>query len=235
MFAPADLPTPKRSGWTIAGSVIVHLGFVFALLILPVLSAFDDFVIHANNALSFTLPVMAMPVAPPAPAPTVNLQPDIKLNAAPTSSAEKPVTKEVTAPPMPGALTVVGGTGIGSVLPFGSGTGNDAFIVPPPPTPTPTPSGPVRPGGEIKWPTRTYYVEPSYPSFARTAKVGGTVYLEATIDANGNVRDVRVLKSIPLLDEAAKAAVSQWRYTPTRLNGVAVPVILTVTVTFNIR
>jgi len=97
------------------------------------------------------------------------------------------------------------------------------------------PPGPVRPGGDIKFPTRTSYLAPTYPSLAKSARIEGTVYLEATIDVNGNVRDVRVLKSIPLLDEAAKAAVSQWKYSPTRLNGVAVPVILTVTVTFTLR
>jgi protein TonB len=78
-------------------------------------------------------------------------------------------------------------------------------------------------------------VSPNYPALAKSARIEGTVYLEATIDANGIVRDVKVLKSIPLLDEAAKAAVSQWRYTPTKLNGVAVPVILTVTVTFTLK
>jgi TonB family protein len=38
-----------------------------------------------------------------------------------------------------------------------------------------------------------------------------------------------------LFDQAAVDAVSQWRYAPTRLNGVAVPVVLTVTVTFTMR
>jgi protein TonB len=43
-----------------------------------------------------------------------------------------------------------------------------------------------------------------------------------------------VLRSIPLLDEAALKAVRQWRYTPTLLNGIPVPVIMTVTVTFTL-
>ena len=44
--------------------------------------------------------------------------------------------------------------------------------------------------------------------------------------------DVSVLRSVPLLDDAAIAAVLQWQYTPTLLNGVPVPVIMTVTVNF---
>ena len=132
-------------------------------------------------------------------------------------------------------FTVPGGVGNGSNVPLvgGIGPGGDTVTAPPPPA-TPPP-GPVRPGGDIKFPSRTFFVSPAYPSLAKSARIEGTVYLEATIDANGIVRDVKVLKSIPLLDEAAKAAVSQWRYTPTKLNGVAVPVILTVTVTFTLK
>jgi protein TonB len=78
-------------------------------------------------------------------------------------------------------------------------------------------------------------VDPIYPQIAIIAKRDGTVILEATIDESGVVRDVKVLRSAPLLDQAAVDAVKQWRYTPTRLNGVAVPIILTVTVTFSLR
>jgi protein TonB len=49
------------------------------------------------------------------------------------------------------------------------------------------------------------------------------------------VQDVKVLRSIPLLDAAAMEAVRQWQYTPTLLNGVPVPVIMTVTVNFTLR
>ena len=57
----------------------------------------------------------------------------------------------------------------------------------------------------------------------------------ATIGPDGRVQDVRVLRSIPLLDAAAIEAVKQWQYTPTLLNGVPVPVIMTVTVNFTLR
>jgi protein TonB len=49
------------------------------------------------------------------------------------------------------------------------------------------------------------------------------------------VRNVRVLKSIPLLDQAAIDAVRQWQFTPTLLNGEAVPVVMTVTVSFELN
>ena len=65
--------------------------------------------------------------------------------------------------------------------------------------------------------------------------MSGTVIVEATIDTDGRVRSARVLRSIPLLDEAALDAVRQWEYTPTLLNGTPVAVIMTVTVTFQLR
>lgn len=58
--------------------------------------------------------------------------------------------------------------------------------------------------------------------------------LEATIDERGFVTDARVLRSVPLLDAAALAALKQWRYTPTLLNGTPVRVLMTVTFRFSL-
>jgi protein TonB len=93
----------------------------------------------------------------------------------------------------------------------------------------------VRVGGQIKQPTRIRNVQPIYPQIARSARVQGVVIIEATIDPGGKVRDTRLLRSIPLLDQAALDAVRKWEYEPTLLNGVAVPVIMTVTVNFTLQ
>ena len=61
------------------------------------------------------------------------------------------------------------------------------------------------------------------------------VFRMATIGADGRVKDAKVLRSIPLLDQAALDAVKQWQFTPTLLNGVPVPVIMTVTVNFTLQ
>ena len=74
-----------------------------------------------------------------------------------------------------------------------------------------------------------------YPSIAQSARVQGVVIIEATIGLSGRVTDTRVLRSIPLLDQAAIDAVKQWEFTPTTLNGTAVPVIMTVTVQFTLN
>jgi protein TonB len=103
------------------------------------------------------------------------------------------------------------------------------------PPPPPPPAAPVRVGGNIKAPTKTKDVRPIYPAIAQSARVQGVVIIEATIGPDGRVRDAKVLRSIPLLDQAALDAVRQWEYTPTLLNGVPVPVIMTVTVNFTLQ
>ena len=51
---------------------------------------------------------------------------------------------------------------------------------------------------------------------------------------DGRVQEVKVLRGHPLFDEAALAAVRQWRYQPLLLNGIPMPFVATVTVQFNI-
>jgi TonB family protein len=92
--------------------------------------------------------------------------------------------------------------------------------------------GALRVGGTIRTPTKIRDVRPVYPPIAQAARVSGVVILEARIGPEGYVEDAHVLRSIPLLDQAALDAVMQWRFRPTLLNGQAVPVIMTMTVNF---
>jgi protein TonB len=93
-------------------------------------------------------------------------------------------------------------------------------------------AAPVRVGGQIKPPTKVKDVAPVYPAIARSARVAGAVVIAATIDEEGKVIDAKVVRSVPLLDQAALDAVQQWVYMPTLLNGVPVPVLMTVTINF---
>ena len=88
---------------------------------------------------------------------------------------------------------------------------------------------------KVSTPTRIVYVKPDYPQSAMAAKVQGIVILEAQIELDGHVCNPRVLRSIPLLDQSTIDAVRQWRYTPAKLNGVAVPSITTMTVNFTLQ
>jgi len=102
------------------------------------------------------------------------------------------------------------------------------------PLPSAPPPKPVRLHAGMQPPRKTVNVEPRYPPLAQATHVEGVVILEAVIDASGNVASVTVLRSIPLLDQAAIDAVSQWRYAPALLNGSAVPVIMMVTLNFTL-
>ena len=95
--------------------------------------------------------------------------------------------------------------------------------------------GTLRVGGHIRPPQKVASVSPVYPQEAQDARVQGVVIIEATIGPNGAVQEAKVLRSIPLLDAAALDAVRQWQFTPTLLNGVPVPVIMTVTVNFTLQ
>jgi protein TonB len=120
-------------------------------------------------------------------------------------------------------------------LPPGDAAGVIGFGSTLPIAPPPVEKKPLRTGGEIRPPAKTKHVAPVYPAIARQNGVQGTVILEATISEEGTVRDLRVLRSIPLLDSAALDAVRQWQFTPTLLNGQRVPVLMTVTVTFKLN
>jgi protein TonB len=131
-----------------------------------------------------------------------------------------------------GVRDVVGGVEGGVVGGVTGGLVGGLEAAPPPPPPPPAP---VRVGGNIKAPTQIKRVNPVYPPIAQSARVQGVVIIEAVIGPNGLVQDAKVLRSIPLLDAAALDAVKQWQYTPTLLNGVPVPVIMTVTVNFTLQ
>ena len=83
-------------------------------------------------------------------------------------------------------------------------------------------------------PVKIHDVPPVYPPAAREAGVQGLVILEATIDPTGEVSEIEVLKSVPELDEAAIAAVEQWRYEPTLVDGVPVSISMTMTINFSL-
>ena len=87
-------------------------------------------------------------------------------------------------------------------------------------------------GGVRAVPQKIRDVKPIYPDAAREANIRGVVIVEMTVGVDGSVMDARVVRSIPLLDAAALDAVRQWQYEPFLMNGMPVPVIVTVTVPF---
>lgn len=95
--------------------------------------------------------------------------------------------------------------------------------------------GAVKAEGKIKPPRLLKKVEPKYPEEARKAGVEGVVILSVRTDKKGNIENVMVLRSIPLLNEAAIDAIKQWKYEPLILDGKPCPVVFTVTVVFKLK
>lgn len=104
----------------------------------------------------------------------------------------------------------------------------------PTPTPTPTPA-PVRVGGNIAAPKLIKKVDPVYPEEAKANGVQGMVIIEVVIAKDGSVGSAKVMRPVPLLDEAALEAVKQWKYEVTYVENNPVEVIMVVTVNFTLK
>jgi protein TonB len=213
-------------------SIVVHAVVVVAALLAQVL-AVGPLPAVPNQRLDFAglIPVRVVDIPLPAP----------QRSAGGVAAAEPgdPAIAPVDAPPSvvpeiaSGCRCVLPDTvgmerGIGSWTDFGTVA---PVPVPPPPT---APQTPIHLHSGMQAPRKITHVDPVYPRAAQIAHVEGTVILEAVIDVNGAVTSVRVLRSITLLDQAALDAVRGWKFTPTLLNGVAVPVALTITVRFSL-
>ncbi len=95
---------------------------------------------------------------------------------------------------------------------------------------------PYRVGGDVMRPEKISGSPPVYTVEARKDRVTGVVILEAVIDEQGNVTDVKVLKGLPAgLDQAAVKAVESWKFNPATLDGRPVPVYYTLTVNFTME
>ena len=223
---------PSRRWFVLPVSVALHAGVALACFVLP-LTAAGDLPIPAppSGIVHYVMTVAPPPMEqPPRPSGPVDSRPRAAPIAAPSAIVpERP--EPASAPqdaPVEGALPA--GYGFSDGLPFATSA------APPPPPPAPPPQPPLRRvGGNIREPQRIAYVAPVYPRIAQQAQVEGIVILEAVIGVDGRVDRVRVLRSAPLLDEAAITAVQQWRYTPTLLNSVPVPVLMTITVHFRLN
>ena len=104
-------------------------------------------------------------------------------------------------------------------------------------TARPEPAAAVRVGGNVRPPVKIKDVRPTYPASMAEAGLSGVVPLEAVIGRDGSVTLVRVLSAQvhPDFALAAADAVRQWQFRPTLLNGQAVDVIMSVSVTFDLR
>jgi protein TonB len=93
---------------------------------------------------------------------------------------------------------------------------------------------PLRVGGRVRQPKSIVQVRPEYPPLARQARIQGQVLIDAILDEQGNVIDMKVVSGPPLLYQAALDALKKWKYEPTYLNERPIAVEMIVTITFQL-
>jgi protein TonB len=227
----------RRARWI--ASLALHSLAVVAVLGLPLLRS-DDLPAPTATVRAFFVQPAVAPPAPPPPPPAAPAAVAVrqKKQAAAVSPAQPFIAPAHIPDTVKAEDVVEAPSGVGEAggveggVPGGVVGGVIGRL---PEKPPPPPLARVRAGVEVKEPTKVKNVDPVYPDVAIRANIQGVVILELTIMPAGRVAEVKVLRSVPLLDEAAVAAARQWVYTPTLLDGVPVSVVMTVTVRFNLK
>ena len=104
--------------------------------------------------------------------------------------------------------------------------------------PASAPSPFYRPGIGVVLPQLLREVKPNYTSAALQRKIQGSVLIECVVDVDGTVKRplvVRFLDPTFGLDDEALRAASQWRFRPGTRDGVPVPVLVTIQLSFTLR
>lgn len=234
----SSVSVPRRRWSMLPVSMGAHAIAAVAVLVIPLAAE-----IELPPPAPLSLPHFIVSLAPP-PVPVavraattrspVGNQPAAPLSAPRGVAPEKPLPPNVPA----GTVIADGGLDVAYGVPYGTGSiGAPAgvVVVPAPPPPPPARTAPIRIANGIREPRKIAQVMPVYPAIARDNRIEGIVILEAIINERGTIDRIKVLQSVTLLDQAAIEAVRQWRYTPTLLNGVPVPVLITIGVRFTLE
>jgi protein TonB len=213
---------------------------------------------HLNAAFFVSLPTPQPPAGGGGPRPPVRQEQSQTTAPPATNQVVQPDENNIPdKPPAPNTTTTTTTTeevipGPSSGGPGTDGPGGPCVVCPPGDGPVgPGPGGPGGPGEQPGVPADTaplhfsvgmtrpevlYSVPPRYSELARRAGVQGTVIVEAVIDQQGRVTDVRVLRGLPMnLDRAAVEAIQQWRFKPAMMGDHPVKVYYNLTVNFTIQ
>jgi protein TonB len=224
-----------RRALTLPASILLHAAAAFALVVVPLLTS-DAIPEPQSGVRAFLVEPMSVPPPPPPPAARPAAAPRVVPKPQPQTEAfVAPV--EVPTEITPEQALDLGGADAGSPdgVEGGIPGGVVGGIVGGLPEAPPPPVAPVRVGGNIREPRRLVVVQPVYPEIAVKARLQGTVVVEATVNERGRVVNVNLLQGAPLLTDAALEAVKKWVYTPTLVNGIPTPIIMTVTVHFRLN
>ena len=213
-------------------SIGLHLVALFLFLVIPLTARIVLPMVSVELPEYVRLAPMPPPpphVAPPPPRGVVRtpVPSTVPTSAPPTIQPEPPATPHYA----PSGSDPTAGFPPGSVGEIGLNVSPPSVLMPPVVQKT----GPVRLADLPVAPRKTVDARPVYPDIARLARVEGTVVMEAVLDPTGRVTQLRVIRSIPMLDQAAMDAVRQWRYTPSTYGGQAVSVLMTITIRFTLQ
>ena len=220
---------------TLPISIAVHAVALVALFVMPLIATV------VVPTVIVTLPDYVR-IAPAPPPPEFIPRPPAPSAARASTDSPAPIPMvappsilpetDVPPPSYPGPTTPDSSAiGTPGGLPTGLVT---STALPRPPDP-PRPPAPVRVADLPVAPRKIVDARPIYPDIARLARKEGTVVMEAVIDPSGHVTQLRLIRSIPLLDQAALDAVRQWQYTPSTYGGRPVSVLMTVTIRFTLQ
>jgi periplasmic protein TonB len=223
--------------WAIFLSTVVQVGILVVLILIPLI--YTQALPKAMLSTMLTAPPPPPPPPPPPSAAPVKIVKPVArlinqgvLMQPKAIPRQVEVFKEAELPPEvssgSGGFGVPGGVEGGTL--GGSLSGAIGIAAPPPPPKAAL--APIKKGGQVMEASLIDRPQPSYPPLARQARIQGQVVLHAIIDKDGRVSELSVISGHPLLVQSALEAVKQWRYRPTTLNGEAVEVDTTITVTF---
>jgi protein TonB len=244
----SERPLRERSLASKVAATMLHIVVVVVVIVIPLLQVTNQLPPIVPTVMAFVAPVTAAPPppppAPPPPAAAVAraaVEP-VRTTGQFAAPIEAPsdirpervsARDETTARVLGGVEGGMPGGVVGGIV---GGLVSPLPPPPPPPPPPPAARAPVRIGGLLTAPALLHRVEPIYPELAAVAQVTGIVILEATVNTDGCVESVKILRSRhALLDKASKEALLQWTYSPLVLNGIPTPFVLTVTFNFNVQ
>jgi protein TonB len=221
-----------RRGTTLFVSLLLHAGLALSVVALPLFLAEA---LPSQDVKAFLPPLALAPPLPPPPPPGRARLPVRQAAARAGTRLVAPHVESELVPEDEALLGSEDAVGDGDGVPGGLPNGVVGSVLDELPTSAPLPPRVVRISSGIAAPRLVRRVDPAYPALAAAARVSATVELEAEVDVRGEVVRVRVERGHPLFDEAALAAVRQWRYQPLLLSGAPTAFVLTVTVRFELR
>jgi protein TonB len=237
----------RTKPWTVVVSFLGQMAMIGLAILIPL--AGTDALPHRLSWVSLPEPPRALPHRPaPAQAKQASVVPPQLTPKGLVLPAAIPQKAVIIQDPdfMPAAGDAVGVPGG-----FGDSNGSGNAVIdgllgaasaqPQPPAPVvkqaapPAPPKRIRLGGIVEQSKLISGPRPVYPPLARQARIEGTVRLEAVISRDGTILNLRAVSGHPLLIPAALAAVRQWVFRPTSLNGDPVEVATEIEVHFTLQ